>query len=170
MWREKKRRRSISCFCLSDLDFLWFLWLFYSFLHLSGFNQLPFHPLLRASLTAFCHQFWKKSQFECLSLMFIKISPKTGFKSSSFVDKANPIIGWTFKPWQTIDDRLLGKSSMPAVTKGVFLSTAVVKPCDFWARCARGGGRRATVALKEEPRRSHLSTIPSTNLGLNGLV
>ena len=83
----------LSLLAFFDLAFLWFLWLFYSFLHLSGFNQLPFHPLLRASLTAFCHQFSKKSQFEYLSLMFIKISPKTGFTSSSLVDKANPIIG-----------------------------------------------------------------------------
>ena len=123
--REKEKEEHflfLSLLAFFDLAFLWFLWLFYTFLHLSGFNQLPFHPNPSPNqLDCILSSVFKQITIWVLSLMFIKISPKTGLKSCSFVDQANPIIGWTFKPWQTIDDQLLGKSSMQAVTKGVFL-------------------------------------------------
>ena len=95
--REKEKEEHflfLSLLAFFDLAFLWFLWLFFTFLHLSGFNQLPFHPNPSPNqLDCILSSVFKIITIWVLSLMFIQNSRKTGFKSSSLIDKANLIIG-----------------------------------------------------------------------------
>ena len=98
---EERKREGGAFLVFVSLGFLWSCLSVISLALL--YFLTSFHPNPSPNqLDCILSSVFKQITVWVLSLMFIKISPKTGLKSCSFVDQANPIIGWTFKPWKKL--------------------------------------------------------------------